>query len=217
MNRAPFYDKLQAEPRFKQKDRSGKSIQHIASSTLPTKFGAFTLHGFFYPPTNEEISAISIGAVKGGANIALRIHSACHTGDTLSSLRCDCQAQLHAAQKYIARKKSGVIVYLPQEGRGIGLVDKIKTYHLQDLGLDTAEANQFLGYESDLRDYTAAAQIIRWFKISTIQLITNNLDKVQQLQKHGITISNRIPLRVGQTKHNKRYLRIKKTKFNHQL
>ena len=200
--------------------RNGGEIRLVASSRLPTRFGVFTLYGFHDPVQKEDVSVIAmpeITQLKQKHKVPVRIHSACHTGDTLSSLRCDCQAQLHAAQRYIARRRCGIIIYLPQEGRGIGLMSKIQAYHLQDSGMDTAEANTHLGFANDLRDYRTAAEIVQCCELSSIILLTNNPDKVAQMEAHGVHIAKRIPLRVGRNKHNRSYLRVKKDKFKHDM
>ena len=178
------------------------------------------LYGFSDRQQKDAISVISATAIerlRGEEEVAVRIHSACHTGDTLSSLRCDCQAQLRAAQRYIARRRRGVIIYLPQEGRGIGLIDKIKAYGLQDSGLDTAEANTRLGFAHDLRNYAAAAAIVRYCAIASVVLLTNNPDKVAQMEGYGVTVARRIPLRVGKNRYNRRYLQVKREKFSHDI
>lgn len=199
---------------------SRKKVQLIASSTLPTRFGIFTLYGFYDPIEEDEISVIAIPKLErlaGMQNVPVRIHSACHTGDTLSSLRCDCQSQLRAAQRYIARRRCGMIIYLPQEGRGIGLVSKIKAYHLQDLGMDTAEANTELGFQHDLRNYRAAAEIVHYCGMQSITLLTNNPDKMIQMENNGVMVAKRIPLRARKNRYNRSYLRVKRDKFSHDI
>lgn len=195
-------------------------VRLLASSKLPTRFGTFTLYGFYDPIQKDDVSVIvapDFERLSGVAHVPVRIHSSCHTGDTFSSLRCDCQLQLHAAQRYITRRKRGVIIYLPQEGRGIGLISKIKAYHLQDLGLDTAEANAELGFEHDLRDYRVAAEIIHYCGIQSIQLLTNNPDKMMQMESYGVVVTRRIPLQIKANRHNRSYLYAKKEKFNHDI
>lgn len=130
-------------------------------------------------------------------------------------MRCDCQRQLHTAQRYISRRRCGIIIYLPQEGRGIGLINKIQAYHLQDQGKDTAEANTELGFEHDLRDYRAAAAIIQHCGIESIVLLTNNPDKIRQMESSGITVTRRVPLRMKRNRYNRSYLQAKKEKFHH--
>ena len=198
----------------------GEEMQLVASAQLPTRFGFFTLYGFHDPVYKEDISVITTPAIAKLKNrhvVPVRLHSACHTGDTLSSLRCDCQAQLHAAQRYIARKRCGIIIYLPQEGRGIGLMSKIRAYNLQDSGMDTAEANTHLGFENDVRSYRAAAEIVQCCGLNSIALLTNNPDKIAQMEAHGVHIAKRIPLRVGSNRHNRSYLRVKRDKFKHDI
>ena len=210
--------KLSGAPRFYDA-KAGGGVGMIASAKLPTRYGTFTLWGFRDHTTDPavEYTVITAGTIAGSENCTVRVHSSCHTGDTLSSRRCDCQQQLRASQRYISRRKLGIIVYLPQEGRGIGLVNKIKAYHLQDLGLDTAEANQYLGHAVDERDYSVAAEIIHWFKPRSIRLITNNPEKIAQLREKGIVVSDSIALRTRPNRHNRGYLHTKRSKFKHDL
>jgi GTP cyclohydrolase II len=145
------------------------------------------------------------------------VHSRCLTGDTLTSKRCDCRDQLEAAMAYIEKKKCGILIYLDQEGRGIGLANKIKAYSLQDGGMDTVQANVHLGFGEDQRDYSAAADILKHFGITKISLMTNNPAKIKDLERHGITVSKRIPLKTGTNRYNKKYMETKKKKMNHIL
>jgi GTP cyclohydrolase II len=184
-------------------------VQLVATSKLPTRFGTFTLYGFFDSRENKEHTAIVQGDVAGMEAVPLRVHSECHTGDVWASLRCDCRDQLEAAVRYIAGQPFGAVVYLKQEGRGIGLLNKIKAYQLQDLGLDTIEANQFLDLPVDARDYKVAARIIELLRIRSISLLTNNPDKIDQLKAEGISIVDRIPIVIPPTVFDEGYLDVK--------
>ena len=152
-------------------------VQLVASAKLPTRFGTFMIYGFYDNKDAKEHTAIVQGDVEGKERVPLRVHSECHTGDVWTSLRCDCREQLEAAVTYIAKEPFGAVVYLKQEGRGIGLLNKIKAYQLQELGLDTIEANQFLGFAPDARDYRVAARI-ELLGIKSVALLTNNPDKI---------------------------------------
>jgi len=192
-------------------------VQLVATSKLPTRFGTFTLYGFFDSRENKEHTAIVQGDVTGRERVPLRVHSECHTGDVWGSLRCDCRDQLEAAVRYIAGQPFGAVVYMKQEGRGIGLLNKIKAYQLQDLGLDTIEANQFLELPVDARDYKVAAKIIELLKIRSISLLTNSPDKIDQLKAEGIDVVDRIPVVIPSTAFDEGYLDVKKNKMGHML
>ena len=187
----------------------------VARAHLPTKHGDFEIVGFYEPSTGKEHTAMIRGDVFGKDDVPLRVHSQCHTGDVLGSLRCDCQAQLEAALDFIGSQECGVVLYMIQEGRGIGLLNKIKAYQLQDLGLDTIEANLYLGFSPDSRRYANAASMIRLLGIESIALLTNNPEKIQGLKNAGITISRRIPLVVAGNPYNKTYLETKKNHMGH--
>jgi len=187
----------------------------VARAHLPTTHGDFEIVGFYEPSTGKEHTAIVKGEVSGKTQVPLRVHSQCHTGDVLGSLRCDCQAQLEAALDYIGNQEFGVVLYLIQEGRGIGLLNKIKAYQLQDLGLDTIEANVYLGFSPDARNYAIAARMIRELGIGSISLLTNNPEKIQGLENEGITITERLPLVIPENPHNKSYLETKKLHMGH--
>jgi GTP cyclohydrolase II len=187
----------------------------VARAHLPTTHGDFEIVGFYEPSTGKEHTAIVKGDVAGKTEVPLRVHSQCHTGDVLGSLRCDCQAQLEAALDFMGKQEWGVVLYMIQEGRGIGLLNKIKAYQLQDLGLDTIEANVYLGFSPDSRSYANAAAMIRLLGISSIALLTNNPEKIQGLREAGITITRRIPLVVPGNPHNKSYLATKKNHMGH--
>ncbi len=192
-------------------------VQLAATATPPTRFGTFTLYGFYDNREGKEHTAIVRGDVEGAERVPLRVHSECHTGDVWGSLRCDCRDQLEAATRYIAEQPRGVVIYLRQEGRGIGLLNKIRAYQLQDLGLDTVEANQYLDLPVDARDYKVAAKIIKLLKIRSVLLLTNNPDKIEQLKKARINVEGRIPIVIPANGHDREYLEVKKTKMGHMI
>ncbi len=196
-------------------DDDALCVQLAARATLPTRYGTFTLYGFYDNREGKEHTAIVHGDVENRENVPLRVHSECHTGDVWGSLRCDCREQLEAATRYVAAQPFGVVVYLKQEGRGIGLLNKIRAYQLQDLGLDTVEANQYLDLPVDARDYAVAAKIIRLLKIHSVSLLTNNPDKIEQLKTAGIKVVGRIPIVIPANLHDKGYLDVKKNKMGH--
>jgi GTP cyclohydrolase II len=191
------------------------SVGFVAASKLPTPWGVFTLHGFEDSETGKEHIAITYGKVDTGEAILARVHSECLTGDSLFSLRCDCGSQLQTALENIAAEGAGVILYLRQEGRGIGLINKIRAYELQDAGADTVEANEQLGFDADLRDYTMCKYMFAHLRVKKLKLMTNNPVKVKALVKFGLEITERIPLRTGVNTHNLKYLATKAEKFGH--
>lgn len=190
-------------------------LSFVQSSKLPTQWGVFDIHGFEDTESNKEHIAISMGDVSSDEPVLLRIHSECLTGDALFSVRCDCGAQLEEAMRRIAEEGRGAILYLRQEGRGIGLLNKIKAYHLQDQGADTVEANEQLGFGADMRNYRICRPILKHLKVSNVKLLTNNPRKVQALEELGITVSERIALLTGHNPHNKDYLATKAGKLGH--
>ncbi len=193
-----------------------KLIKKIASSDFPTRYGNFTLHLYEDTIKKEHHIAIVKGDVKNKKNVLVRVHSSCLTGDTFHSLRCDCGEQLEKSLELIEKEKLGVLLYMHQEGRGIGLPNKIKSYMLQDKGLDTVEANIKLGFKPDLRDYGIGAQILSDLGLSTIQLLTNNPRKIAGLDGYGLKITKRVPIEVKpKTKIAKKYLLTKKYKLGH--
>ena len=200
-----------------KQDREGglKGVQLVASIQFPTRFGQFVLFGFYDRDGNKEHTAVVKGSVEGKENCPVRIHSQCHTGDVLGSLRCDCGDQLEAALSYIQGQPYGAVLYMQQEGRGIGLMNKIKAYQLQDQGYDTVEANKFLGFPADARDYRIAARILELLGIRSLKLITNNPDKIQKLKSLGVNILGRIPIVTEENKHNRYYLKTRKVKMGH--
>lgn len=195
--------------------RRGKKARIAATAKFPTGYGKFTLFAFSGMADKKEHIAVVKGNVRGRKDVPLRMHSECLTGDVFHSLRCDCRAQLEASLRKIGRMPRGAVIYLRQEGRGIGLTNKIRAYELQDRGMDTVQANNALGFLSDVRDYKPAAEIIRALGIKSVALITNNPDKLEALAANGIIISRRIPLEHGRTRHNASYLSVKKRKMRH--
>ena len=190
-----------------------KSIIKTAEAKLPTKYGNFKVIAYEDYNKLNHLALIN-GSVKDKKNVYVRVHSQCLTGDTLGSLRCDCGPQLEAALRIIG-KKEGVLIYMAQEGRGIGLMNKIVAYHFQDHGMDTVEANLKLGLKADARDYTIGAQILSDLSLTNIQLLTNNPKKITGLEKYGIKIIKRVPITTTPNKSNKSYLKIKKQKMGH--
>jgi GTP cyclohydrolase II len=186
-----------------------------AKAKLPTVWGEFTIHAFEDPETNKEHVALTMGDLSGDEPVLVRIHSECLTGDALFSMRCDCGPQLEAALKKIAEAGRGVLLYLRQEGRGIGLVNKIRAYALQDQGLDTVEANEKLGFAADARDFGLAGETLRALKIEKIALMTNNPRKVAAIEAAGITVAERVPMKYGKNPHNEKYLSTKHGKLGH--
>jgi len=197
--------------------RTEKFIKRVASARLPTEFGEFKLILYESVLDSEHHLALVKGEVRGKKDVLVRVHSSCLTGDILHSLRCDCGSQLHRAMEMIESEGRGVILYMHQEGRGIGLVNKVKAYELQDKGLDTVEANEFLGFKPDLRDYGIGAQILADLGLSTIALLTNNPRKIVGIEGHGLKVTKRIPLEIRPTRVNKKYLWVKKKKLGHML
>ncbi|MBU1167556.1 GTP cyclohydrolase II [Patescibacteria group bacterium] len=208
--------KISIQDLIKYRCSQEEIVKKTADATLPTKFGKFkvTIYKAIYN-RGETLLALTLGLIKGKVNVLTRIHSECLTGDTLFSDRCDCGKQLELSFKKISEKGAGVIIYLRQEGRGIGLEEKIKAYALQDKGLDTVEANNELGYPADIREYSLAAQVLKQMNIDKIQLLTNNPDKISELEELGVKISKRIPLITKPKKENLKYLRTKRDKLGH--
>ena len=190
-------------------------VKCAVETKLPTPFGEFRLKAFESEIDDLTHLALIMGEPEGKEDVLVRVHSACLTGDALHSLRCDCGEQLEAAMELVAREGEGVIVYMQQEGRGIGLLNKMKAYHLQDEGMDTVEANQRLGLAPDLRDYGVGAQILKDLDLRRIRLLTNNLTKVVGLRGFGLEITERVPIEMRPNGHNDRYLKTKREKLNH--
>jgi GTP cyclohydrolase II len=201
----------------KQKHSSDGSPSLAAKAVLPTKFGKFTIYGFEGRGPQEEAVALVRGNLQGRAAPLVRVHSQCLTGDVLTSLRCDCRAQLELSLKKISEAPSGILLYLPQEGRGIGLMNKLRAYELQDGGMDTVEANESLGFAADAREYEFPAKILKKLGATCIRLLSNNPDKIKQLESAGIRVVERVPCQPRLSKISRAYLQTKKRKMGHLL
>jgi GTP cyclohydrolase II len=205
--------------KWKKSNLAGNAgVQMVAHAELPTRFGRFTIYGFKGRGPQEEAVALVRGNISKARSVPLvRVHSQCLTGDVLSSLRCDCRAQLELSLKKIGKAPSGILLYLPQEGRGIGLMNKLRAYQLQDGGMDTVEANESLGFAADARDYEFPAKILKNLGVKRIRLLSNNPDKVRQLESFGIHVSERIPCQPRISKTSRSYLQTKRHKMGHLL
>jgi 3,4-dihydroxy 2-butanone 4-phosphate synthase/GTP cyclohydrolase II len=192
-------------------------VRRIATAKLPTESGEFTVHAFESVIDHETHVALVRGDVGDGDGVLVRVHSRCLTGDVFHSARCDCGAQLHTALERIAAAGRGVLLYLNQEGRGIGLANKIRAYELQDQGLDTVEANERLGFKADQRDYGIGAQILRALGVRSMRLLTNNPRKFVGLEGYGLSVVESVPLEIPPSEHTRRYLKTKKDKLGHRL
>lgn len=190
-------------------------IKFIAEARLPSAWGEFTIHGFEDMVTGKEHVVLSMGDLSTDEPVLARVHSECLTGDALFSLRCDCGPQLQFAMQKIAEQGRGMILYLRQEGRGIGLLNKIKAYSLQDQGADTVEANVKLGFEPDGREYDICKPMLEHFGVKSLRLMTNNPRKVDALKALGIDVVERLPIETGQNTHNESYLAVKMNKLGH--
>lgn len=184
---------------------------------LPTRFGDFQIVAFYNNRDDKEHAAIIKGDITGGEDVPVRVHSECLTGDAFGSLRCDCRDQLQEALKEIGKMEQGIVLYLRQEGRGIGLTNKIRAYGLQDHGYDTVDANLALGFRDDERDYAVAAHMLFSLKVKSIQLMTNNPRKINDLTKYGVQVTQRIPHIIPPNEHNKFYLETKANKSGHMI
>jgi GTP cyclohydrolase II len=201
--------------RTPRKTTNGR-IRIVARAKLPTRFGPFEILGIEGSSHEESAVALVHGRIRGQTPL-VRIHSQCLTGDVLASERCDCRAQLELSLRRIAASRSGVLLYLPQEGRGIGLMNKLRAYELQDSGMDTVEANEELGFAADSRDYAFSAAALRLLGVRSVRLLSNNPDKVQQLESAGIRVVERLPCRPRISRLSRAYMETKRTKLGHLL
>ena len=197
--------------------RNSSPLRAVAQAELPTRYGRFTVYGFKGRGPMEEAMALVRGKLNGKVAPLVRVHSQCLTGDVLTSLRCDCRAQLELAMQKIGRAPSGVLLYLPQEGRGIGLMNKLRAYQLQDGGMDTVQANESLGFAADARDYDFSAKILKKLGAKRIRLLSNNPEKVRQLERAGIRVIERVPCQPRISRISRAYLQTKKSKMGHLL
>lgn len=213
----PLIKELLDENREHECDHFGEEIcvRIAAIADLPTRFGDFQIVAFYNNHDGKEHVAIVHGDVCESENVLTRLHSECLTGDAIGSLRCDCRDQLTGALERIAQEDKGIVLYLRQEGRGIGLVNKIRAYGLQDHGLDTVEANLALGFRDDEREYGVAAHMLKSLRVKSIRLMTNNPRKIEDLEKHGVVVTERVPHVLPPNKHNSFYLETKALKSGH--
>jgi GTP cyclohydrolase II len=217
---APCYtaDSMKPIPGRKKVAKTGKgAMRMIAKAELPTRYGRFTIYGFEGNGPLAEAVALVRGKLNGKSIPLVRVHSQCLTGDVLASERCDCRAQLELSLKKIGAANAGVLLYLPQEGRGIGLMNKLRAYELQDGGMDTVEANETLGFAADARDYDFSARILKKLGAKKIRLLSNNPEKVRQLESGGIRVVERVPCQPRVSRISRGYLRTKKRKMGHLL
>lgn len=189
-------------------------LRKVAEADFPSRFGHFRIFGFSYGA--DEAVALKMGDLSGDPPL-VRIHSQCLTGDVFHSLRCDCRAQLELALETIASEGRGLIVYENQEGRGIGLLNKLRAYELQDHGADTVEANERLGFDADLRGYELPAEILRFFDLESVRLMSNNPEKIQAVERAGVRVAERVPCQIAPLESTEDYLRTKKEKLGHLL
>jgi GTP cyclohydrolase II len=206
-----------AKKRSTNKAKPTKTPRIVARAHLPTRYGRFTIYGFQGRGAQEEAVALVRGKLNGHTTPLVRVHSQCLTGDVLTSQRCDCRAQLELSMKKIGRAPSGVLLYLPQEGRGIGLMNKLRAYELQDGGMDTVEANVSLGFAADAREYDFPAKVLKSLGAKKIRLLSNNPDKVKQLESAGIRVVERVPCQPRISRISRTYLQTKKRKMGHLL
>ena len=197
--------------------RNEITISHETNAKLPTRYGDFRIHGFVDKITGEDHIALVLGNPKEHEKLLVRVHSECLTGDAFGSAKCDCGEQLDFALKSIAKEGAGILIYLRQEGRGIGLINKLKAYELQEKGMDTVEANVALGFPEDARNYAVAAQILKMFEVKQVRLLTNNPQKIEGLEKYGINVAERVPIEIAAKPADLFYLQTKKLKMGHIL
>lgn len=200
-----------------KRGNSRPRVEKAATASLPSRFGNFRITAFYDKAEDKEHIAVIKGDIEGKEAVPLRLHSECLTGDALGSLRCDCREQLTKALEYLGTREFGVLLYLRQEGRGIGLINKIKAYHLQEKGLDTVEANHALGFGGDLRDYRIASEVLKLLKVKSVNILTNNPKKILGLEENGITVAKRTPLEIKPNVFNENYLKTKKEKLGHRI
>lgn len=211
---APFFSRLASKLTGRW---APKRVSRVATSTLPTEFGRFDIHVYENGGDGETHVALVCGDLADGEDVLIRLHSSCVTGDIFHSARCDCGPQLQAAMQRVAAEGRGIILYLSQEGRGIGLANKIKAYALQDQGLDTVEANEVLGFAADGRDYGVGVQILRDLGVRSMRLLSNNPRKLAGVTGDGLIVSELVPIEMPVSESTRRYLTTKKEKLGHQL
>lgn len=192
-------------------------VQRIACARIPTEWGEFQLCLYTNNRDEKEHLAVIYGDITGQPDLLVRVHSECFTGDVLGSKRCDCGEQLELAMRLIVMAERGVLLYLRQEGRGIGLAEKLRAYNLQDEGYDTVDANILLGHQADMRDYGVAVAILRDLEVPSIRLLTNNPAKIKGLEKYGLKVNGRVPLQIPANPENKKYLKTKAKRMHHLL
>ncbi len=192
-------------------------VRFAAEAKLPSRYGEFRVLAYECTTDGNDYGVVARGSLEGAEDVPVRLHSECFTGDVMGSWKCDCRDQLEAALAYVGSVEKGAVLYLPQEGRGIGLANKIRAYALQDAGMDTVDANLALGFPDDLRRYDIAAEVLRQMGIRSVRLLTNNPQKVVGLRRSGITVTGNIPLRIAANPHNAHYLATKREKSGHLL